>query len=188
MDSMISTNYKNKSARSVTRNEFSSEDSAWSFYIEDSVASSNMEDASVSCESKFSSTFSDADSLPKKMYVGDGYPTSTRYICKRRKTEVTFVDDELEDTATSSPTCNSEVYELEKLCGKLRGTGYDLNMLKDVDQLSEYGNSAAHQERGNSSNQSDEVVLSGFIGSNICYKGLRERGLCLIPVSMLFNF
>ncbi|KAJ8435920.1 hypothetical protein Cgig2_013267 [Carnegiea gigantea] len=144
MDSMISTNYKNKRVYSVTRNEFSSEDSGWSLYIKDSVASSNMKDASLSSGSEFSSMFSDAGSLPKKIYAGDGYATSTRSISKRRKTEETFVDDDLEDTA-SSPICNSEVYDLEKLLVKVRGNGYDLNMLKDVDQLSEYDNTASSQ-------------------------------------------
>ena len=108
MDSMISTNYKNKRVYSVTRNEFSSEDSGWSLYIKDSIASGNMKDASVSFGSEFSLMFSDAGSLPKKIYAGDGYATSNRSISKRRKTEVTFVDDDLEDTA-SSPICNSEV-------------------------------------------------------------------------------
>lgn len=187
MDSMISTNYKAKRVYPVTRNEFSSEDSGWSLYIKDSVAGSNMKDASVSSGSEFSSMFSDAGSLPTKICAGDRYAKSTWSISKRRKTEVTFVDDELEDTA-SSPICNSEVCDLEKLHGKVRGTGYDRNMLKGVDQLSEYGTSASSEEIGNSSDQTDEVVHSGFIGNNICYKGLRERGLCLVPVSMLFNF
>ena len=102
---MSSTNHnKNKAHFSGD----ASEDSGWSSYFDNSVASSNVEDAATCSGSESSSIFSYAAASVGKMHPNDDCVVSARSVAKRRKTRATFIDHDLEDTATS-PVCNFEV-------------------------------------------------------------------------------
>ncbi|KNA17570.1 hypothetical protein SOVF_078780 [Spinacia oleracea] len=145
-DSMSSTNHnKNKAHFSGD----ASEDSGWSSYFDNSVASSNVEDAATCSGSESSSIFSYAAASVGKMHPNDDCVVSARSVAKRRKTRATFIDHDLEDTATS-PVCNFE-------------------------------------DKQNTSNQTGEATQSDYVGKDINYAGLKEKGLCLVPVSLLFK-
>uniref|UniRef100_A0A803NB28 Uncharacterized protein n=1 Tax=Chenopodium quinoa TaxID=63459 RepID=A0A803NB28_CHEQI len=184
-DSMSSTNHKNKSNFSGDGHEVSSEDSGWSSYFDNSIAISNVEDTVTCSGSENSSIFSGAAVLVKKMNMNnDDRVASARSVAKRRKILATYIDPELEDTAIS-PVCNSEAEDLEKLQIKLQETGV-LNILPPVQQ-GKHDFFSLFQEKQNTSNQTGEVPHSGYIGTDISYAGLKEKGLCLVPVSLLFR-
>ncbi|XP_057249910.1 vascular-related unknown protein 4-like [Beta vulgaris subsp. vulgaris] len=172
-DSMSCTNNKNKSHFSDDGLEFSSEDSSWSSYFDDSVISSNVEDSVICSGPETSSVFS---GVVKKINVNDDHISSSRSIAKRRKIREAFIDHDLEDTATS-PVCNSEVQHSEQLRIKLQEiAGCDLNMLPSIQQ-GKHNYGSFFQEKQN----------TGYIAKDINYKGLREKGLCVVPVSLLFQ-
>ena len=108
-DSMSSTNHKiRQTLYSDNDFESSSEDSSWSLYLDNSVATSNSK-GTVSCsDSEISSIYSGPDGRAKKMNQNEDHIETARSSAKRRKMTVPCIDHELEDTATS-PVCNSMV-------------------------------------------------------------------------------
>ncbi|XP_021856462.1 uncharacterized protein [Spinacia oleracea] len=181
-DSMSSTNHnKNKAHFSGD----ASEDSGWSSYFDNSVASSNVEDAATCSGSESSSIFSYAAASVGKMHPNDDCVVSARSVAKRRKTRATFIDHDLEDTATS-PVCNFEAQDLEQLQLNLQETGCSLNFSPPMQQ-GKHDYLSFFQDKQNTSNQTGEATQSDYVGKDINYAGLKEKGLCLVPVSLLFK-
>ncbi|KAL9236346.1 hypothetical protein vseg_011029 [Gypsophila vaccaria] len=175
MDDSISTTNDNKRARSlVSESECSSEASGWSLYIDDSIVSSSIECSSLCSE-------------PQSSVANDVCVASARSVAKKRKTRACFVDRDLEDTA-SSPVSHSEVQELENMRIKFHGaeTDDDLRMLIPT-EIVEANHDSYSKAKRNTSYQIGEAVRSKFDWEGINYTKLREKGLCLVPVSMLLN-
>ncbi|KAK9673958.1 hypothetical protein RND81_12G201400 [Saponaria officinalis] len=135
-DSISTTNYDKETRTSISECEYSSDASGWSFYIDDSVASSSFACSSFGSE-------------PQSTIANNDRVASDKSVAKKRKSRAYFVDHDLEDTA-SSPVCHSE---------KKRNASY---------QIGEDGH-------------------SNFDWEQISCTKLREKGLCLVPVSMLLN-
>ncbi|KAF3453508.1 hypothetical protein FNV43_RR03948 [Rhamnella rubrinervis] len=168
------------------------EESSWTMYFDDfllhnSVASErDHQHSSFSSGCETSSLISDAgSSVANKNSAAQQYndheinvrlSVDSRRSFKKRKTKAAPAphhvvhDDALEDTATST-VCNLISQQLETK-PKERG---NMDM--------------SHEERGNSSGhineKSDQV---GFVERESDYTGLKKKGLCLVPLSMVVNY
>ncbi|KAL0001723.1 hypothetical protein SO802_015504 [Lithocarpus litseifolius] len=137
------------------------EESGWTKYFED--FSNYREDSFSSCLDN-SSLVSDADScaLWKKSHKNLKLPKKTR-------TKIISVDDSLEDTA-SSPVNSPKVSDLSPVTIHPRkGKEHTLEHYPEL--------------------QADERSEVNYSGKNIndC-TDLRNRGLCLVPLSKLVNY
>ncbi|XP_073004109.1 vascular-related unknown protein 4-like isoform X2 [Typha latifolia] len=135
-----------------------SENSGWSLYIDDFLASEKKE-ATSSGWSSSTCTGGDRSSMVSgdASYVEWKTPGAVKLskVCKKRKGRRFLDDESLEDTATSAA-----------------------NGLKEKHAPSEnYGDLAIHEIH----------EVSGNEKRYECNE-LRKRGLCLVPVSMLLNY
>ncbi|RDY08000.1 hypothetical protein CR513_07818, partial [Mucuna pruriens] len=160
------------------------EESGWTSYLED--FSKGMEQQSYCSSLGGSSLVSDAASCAAwklshhnhlvsypSVRVRDSSNASKKKLCfKKTRTQQISDDDSLEDTA-SSPVNSPKVGDL-KVSSKIdhqldgstsRGKGFNSEHCPKL--------------------QSDECDIN-FDGSNIeCNTGLKKKGLCLVPLSML---
>ncbi|XP_074311005.1 vascular-related unknown protein 1-like isoform X2 [Silene latifolia] len=157
---------------SVSKCESSSENSGWSLYIDDSEDSSSIACSSSCSEPQCSAVYNVVSARPP--------------VAKRRKITADFIDHDLEDTA-SSPVCSSKVEELENLRTKFQGRDDDLSMAL-ANQIGELDYDSCSKEKINTATQIGELMESNLDWKEMSYTKLREKGLCLVPVSMLFNF
>ncbi|CAO2835951.1 unnamed protein product [Amaranthus hypochondriacus] len=134
-DSMSSTNHKiRQTLYSDNDFESSSEDSSWSLYLDNSVATSHSKGSVTCSDSEISSIYSGPAGRAKKMNQNEDHIETARSSAKRRKMTVTCIDHELEDTATS-PVCNSVVQELEQWYLAMQEIiSSDLNVFPSVEQ------------------------------------------------------
>ncbi|CAK9186410.1 unnamed protein product [Ilex paraguariensis] len=172
-NSMIS---KNSALFSEGRSVDSTEESGWTFYLEDFLCD-NHGHSPLSSGNESPSLVSDAgnSSVAKKLAdndqaVGFSLDKSCKNLSfKKRKTRRAAVDDALEDTA-SSPVNSPKVSYLVQS---------DMNKKENKDIL---------QEKGNNCGQTEESIQSDNIGTDSDHTELKKRGLCLVPLSMLANY
>ncbi|XP_010684671.2 vascular-related unknown protein 1 [Beta vulgaris subsp. vulgaris] len=165
---MSSTNYKRKCWLSLSPTEadycsLKETDSISTLNIED-LTSNSFDIESSSFFSSFLTSSMASDDLASDFVV---HNNSQKFISKKRKTMEAFVDQELEDTA-SSPVQSPKINGLELFYMKSR----------------EMDSREVSQENGHTSQQAgDSSNNMSFLESE-----LRKKGLCLIPTSMLLNY
>ncbi|XP_010930685.1 vascular-related unknown protein 1 [Elaeis guineensis] len=158
----------------------SSEESGWTMYFEDFLASERKEEDGCSFSIAGGSSISDAAScVAWKPSAGAETTKSCKKLSfKKRKAKGVLDDDSLEDTA-SSPVNSPKVSDLNRS---------DVQPNKKDDD-----HKGIPQEEGvgcgNDLELKRDVVNElGFIeGTNECTE-LKKRGLCLLPWSMLVNY
>ncbi|KAL4619258.1 hypothetical protein ACB092_06G067200 [Castanea dentata] len=169
-----SMNSTSKALISKERTSEPAEESGWTMYFEDLLANNNNEYSYSSSGLESPSLVSDAASLAGKRYESierDGSlamvkSSSKRLSFKKRKAKGAFVDDALEDTA-SSPVNSPKVCNLAEM---------DMNAIRN-------NNTGISQEKSSVSGQIDERS-----GRDSDCTELKKRGLCLVPLSMLVNY
>ncbi|XP_076922659.1 vascular-related unknown protein 1-like [Bidens hawaiensis] len=157
----------NKSLASTT------EESGWTAYFDDFMASQQLQDHSFSHhrDQDYQPELSDAASHIEWANSKTGSATKKLNLFKKtsRRTKEILYDDSLEDTA-SSPV-NSP---------KVGSQHMGFNQIKGDDDIME--NSL---EKGG---RFDDQSRSMMFGENNGGTDLRKRGLCLVPVSMFVNY
>ncbi|KAL2943753.1 hypothetical protein RDABS01_032100 [Bienertia sinuspersici] len=164
--SMSSNNYPSQSLTS--RPDNSSEESGWTVYFEDFIANNRDNiDNSIAEEQEHAYSFSYSgyqNSLLNSDAAFRNKVGSSKLVSKKVTTKK-FVDQELEDTA-SSPCHSPKVNDLKQLYMKSK----------------ELGTQGVCQEKGQTSQHADEGINMGFLETQ-----LRRKGLCLVPMSTLIN-
>ncbi|XP_020091575.1 uncharacterized protein LOC109712426 [Ananas comosus] len=188
-DSMSS--YVNSALYSKEASATSSEESGWTMYIEDFLASEEKRRGAfdLSSSSEASSMVSDAASSAAWKQQQQQQPSASvdaaaavgkRLIrLKKKRVWGNLEEDPLEDTA-SSPVNSPKVSGL---------THPDLNTMKK-DENREISKEVVAAGYGNDSVLGREVVSQlGLVdrASNDCTE-LKKRGLCLVPMSMLVDY
>ncbi|KAJ8747507.1 hypothetical protein K2173_009244 [Erythroxylum novogranatense] len=163
------------------RDDDASDESSWTMYLEDFFANHvhDNHDSSTLNDESYSVVSDAASSVGKKSLhsepVVESFSTDqkscNRFSFKKRRTKEAFVDDALEDTA-SSPARSSKVYDLN-------------NQFNNKKPKASMGIS---QEKDDASCKGQETRDLGFIGNENDTTQLKKRGLCLVPVSMVVNF
>ncbi|KAM1256440.1 hypothetical protein PS2_030351 [Malus domestica] len=180
---------RGNSSDTRTTTQESPEESSWTMYLQDfMITNSQDDDDDDDDRSSFSSygyencsIISDAASSVTRKFtingevlgfgVVGGYNRSDVMI--KRKPKEAFLDDALEDTA-SSPV-NSP-----KVCNLSQST-VEPTIQKDYKDI-------PNAEKGSASGRVDERNESGFIGRESDCTELKKRGLCLVPFSMVANY
>uniref|UniRef100_A0A6N2MPL6 Uncharacterized protein n=1 Tax=Salix viminalis TaxID=40686 RepID=A0A6N2MPL6_SALVM len=171
------------------------EESGWTKYFEDFLArNNNREDHDVNDHVSFSfdhdhgssSMVSDAASLAVKKSSGDhlgekvvGLPVDNRSFkynlsFKKRRSRGALLDDSLEDTA-SSPVHSPKVNDGMMISQYRTST-------KQKDKM------GVSQDRRSASSHIDMRSDLGFILRGSDDTELKNRGLCLVPLSMVVNY
>ncbi|XP_052208208.1 vascular-related unknown protein 1-like [Diospyros lotus] len=153
----------------------SDEESSWTFYFEDFLC--NNDEQSYNSLSSGHSLVSDAASssaAAKKFLDNYQLEKSGRNLSfKKRKTKGPFVDDALEDTA-SSPVNSPKVCHLNQLGMPPKEKG-SMDILEEVKGI-------------HASGQTNEFNELGTVGRDGDSSELKKRGLCLVPLSMLSKY
>ncbi|KAE9599930.1 hypothetical protein Lal_00045937 [Lupinus albus] len=158
------------------------EESGWTIYFDDFFNNNHniMEDGECNSlsfsgvDTSSTSLVSDAASLAAQK-LAENFPMSKNgnrslSLKKRKKIRTVFVDDSLEDTA-SSPVNSPKV-------------SFDNQLWKEK-QKKEIDFS---QEKGNTSEERDERKELSLNEKNSECTELKKKGLCLVPLSMLVNY
>ncbi|XP_073004107.1 vascular-related unknown protein 1-like isoform X1 [Typha latifolia] len=157
-----------------------SENSGWSLYIDDFLASEKKE-ATSSGWSSSTCTGGDRSSMVSgdASYVEWKTPGAVKLskVCKKRKGRRFLDDESLEDTATSAANGLkvSEFYHFDVIPKKKKDRRDDSQEKHAPSE--NYGDLAIHEIH----------EVSGNEKRYECNE-LRKRGLCLVPVSMLLNY
>ncbi|CAO2824336.1 unnamed protein product [Amaranthus hypochondriacus] len=160
---MSATNHKRKSTSYEHKNTCF-KDSDWiSLDLEDFISSSEEIDEEGSFVSSFQSYSIEYDGVSNFDLL---YKTPKKVGFKKRKTMEPFVDQDLEDTA-SSPIQSPKVNDFDLFFAKSKEMDN-----KDV---------ISKENRYNSQQVQDTNI-------SLIESELRKKGLCLIPTSMLLNY
>ncbi|CAL0322556.1 unnamed protein product [Lupinus luteus] len=159
------------------------EESGWTMYFDDFFNTNQniIEDGEYNYSLSFSgvdssstSLVSDAASLAAQK-LAENFPMSKNgnrslSLKKRKKIRTAFVDDSLEDTA-SSPVNSPKV--------SFGNHFWKEKQKKEID---------FSQEKGNPSEERDERKEFSLNEKDSECTELKKRGLCLVPLSMLVNY
>ncbi|XP_050370767.1 vascular-related unknown protein 4-like [Argentina anserina] len=166
----------------------SPEESSWTMYLDENFLTNSHDDRQHS--SSFSSGFetsivSDAASIisknvrniPNEAVLGFSYRSSPSSIIKRKAKKALLHDDALEDTATS-PANSPKVWRIRHLADMKQHLQRD-----NRDIVSKENGSTS----GNVDGTSPTTELD-FNGRESDCAGLKKKGLCLVPFSMVANY
>ncbi|XP_057528321.1 vascular-related unknown protein 1 isoform X2 [Amaranthus tricolor] len=192
MENSVSS-YPNKLISS-TKTDNLSEESGWTQYLDDDLIAYDKDDelveefscfnSSSGCSSfmQSASMVSDAGSAPewkRKTTVHHLAPTDLPNMPKKlnfknKKTQQISYDDSLEDTA-SSPVNSPKIATYFKKM--------DLNSRKV-----EKANGSPMGNKSKISDMNGEDELKGSFGNEVEYTELKQKGMCLVPISMVLNY
>lgn len=170
---------KTVSARTNGNTNYQSEESGWTSYFED--FSKDIEPSYCSSSLGGSSLVSDAAScaawkFSHKNHVRNSPNLSKKISLKKSRTKQISEDDPLEDTA-SSPVNSPKVSDMNPTTIISRKIDDQLDGSRDNGFKSEHCQKL----------QTNDCDLN-FNGKNIECADLKNRGLCLVPMSMLVNY
>ncbi|XP_077221315.1 vascular-related unknown protein 4-like [Tasmannia lanceolata] len=173
--------FSTNTALSPQEEKVSSEESGWTMYFDDFLTTDKDEPSACSSDYKGSSLVSDAAScvaLKPSNHVNSLMGQAK--ICKKlsfkkRRTKGGLEEDPLEDTA-SSPASSPKVSDSRRL---------DMNPSQKDD------NRDSSQEKeitAGGCSEGDKRNELGFLDKGNNCTELKQRGLCLVPISMLVNY
>nr|XP_011460998.1 PREDICTED: uncharacterized protein LOC105350518 [Fragaria vesca subsp. vesca] len=170
------------------RSSSESEESSWTMYLEDFLTSSHHHDDQHhsssfssgyenSIVSDAASSFSNLGNNCNEEVLGfSNRSSSPSCIIKRKAKKALLHDDALEDTATSP--ANSP-----KVCNLYHSGNMKQNLQRDNrDIISKEKGSTSGNVDGTSPTELD------FNGRESDCTGLKKKGLCLVPFSMVANY
>ncbi|XP_019432201.1 PREDICTED: uncharacterized protein LOC109339244 [Lupinus angustifolius] len=172
----------NKTSSFKNMTNESLEESGWTMYFDDFFNNNRniIEDGGCNSmsfsgvDSSSTSLVSDAASLATQKlaenFLMSKNGNRSLSLKKRKKIRTAFVDDSLEDTASSPVNSPKVSFDNQLWKEKLK---------KEID---------FSQEKGNTSEQRDEREELSLNGKDSECTELKKRGLCLVPLSMLANY
>ncbi|XP_021750871.1 uncharacterized protein LOC110716549 isoform X1 [Chenopodium quinoa] len=182
-DSMSSTNYMSQSQSSNC-----SEESGWTLYFEDFLSNNKYDNIQDHQEEDYEHTsFSSSHHRASRKLCNSKLISQNRKIYPKK-----FVDEELEDTA-SSPSHSPKVNDLNDLYMKSKQLdtqdvyykAYNSNHFQRKHTKDDMYTSLSHPSQeinGLASQKEGEGIDMDFLETQ-----LRKKGLCLVPMSMLLN-
>ncbi|XP_021856461.2 vascular-related unknown protein 2 [Spinacia oleracea] len=191
-DSMSSTNY-NIVTQSISSN--CSEESGWTLYFEEFLANNDNYNTDNIIQDYEQEVEEEKEEEEDTSLSSSAYRAKrVRKVCNRKLISKTrnihankFVDEELEDTASSpghSPKVNNE---LNHLCMKSNETdsqdvykAYNSSHFQTEEKKDKLTNLS--QEKGQNMQNAGEGIDMGILEAQ-----LRKKGLYLVPMSMLLN-
>jgi len=178
----------NKSSASKATTD-APEESGWTTYFEDFLSNQRDEHNNNSCSESPSLVSDAASCVPwKASHINqagacssiDGSPNFPKKLrCKKKRTQEISCDDSLQDTA-SSPVNSPKVSSLKQMENPQRRE-------ENIERSLGKGGGSYHYSEVQPDDQRNLNEME-FDGKNNECTGLKKKGLCLFPLSMLVNY